>query len=126
MINAKSTHDEDVKYYRGSSKEEADVIKYYNICRGDWDKVVECITFGDRSDIERWKSDIIKPALIRGAVRDFSSSNSAAAAAASATNTKSVVLGDSSSSDEDGEGHHGHHNNKADADNVSNQSKDDD
>lgn len=96
MVSAKATHDEDAQYYRGSSKEERDVIEYYNICKGDWTKVVDCITFGSGGDVERWKCDIIKPALLRGDVKDFGTNTKAAG-----SKTKAVSLDDSFSSEDD-------------------------
>ena len=75
IISAKETHAIDAKSYRGSSKEESDVIKYYNICKGDWDKVVDCVPHGDKSDIKRWKQYITSPALTRREVQDDNDSD---------------------------------------------------
>eukprot|EP00956_Cyclotella_meneghiniana_P013666 scaffold19824_cov62-Cyclotella_meneghiniana.AAC.8 len=74
MIAPKVTNDLDANSYRGSSAERSDVIKYYKICKGNWEKVVECI-LGDKSDVERWARDIIDPAMLKGEVRDFSCMN---------------------------------------------------
>ncbi|KAL3770431.1 hypothetical protein ACHAWO_009511 [Cyclotella atomus] len=73
VISAKTTYESDVKNYRGSGREQSDVIEYYNICKGDWSKVVECIAFGASEDVERWKHAIIEPALMRGDIPDFGS-----------------------------------------------------
>ena len=64
IISAKTTNEVDAKNYRGSSREQSDVIKYYSICKGDWDKVVDCIPHGDKSDVKRWKQYVISHALM--------------------------------------------------------------
>jgi curved DNA-binding protein CbpA len=87
MISAKKTHDLDAKSYRGSEQEKSDVIKYYNICKGNWAKVAECIAYGDKTDVERWKRDIIGPIL------KVTSNNT--------VKKKQMSLEDSSSSEED-------------------------
>ena len=71
MISVNRTHDADAKSYRGSSREKSDVMKYYKICKGDWSKVIECVSFGTRGDIERWKREIIAPSSTKEQMQDF-------------------------------------------------------
>ena len=62
----------DADSYRGSTKEAADVLKYYVMCKGDMDKVANCIIHGgDEGDRKRWKRDIINPAIVRGDAVDY-------------------------------------------------------
>ena len=48
-----------------------DVLRYYTACHGDINLVVECVPYGNRSDIERWNKDIIHPAISRGMISKF-------------------------------------------------------
>jgi hypothetical protein len=73
------------------------VIKYYNICKGDWTKIAECVAFGDKTDVERWKRDVIGPATLRGEVRDFDCKEDTTSPE---PKRKAVLLKDSSSSED--------------------------
>jgi curved DNA-binding protein CbpA len=97
MISAKTSHDADAKSYRGSSSEHSDVLKYYNICKGDWTKIAECVAFGDKADVQRWKRDVIGPATLRGEVPDFDCKDDTTSPEAK---RKAVSLEDSSSSED--------------------------
>ena len=67
----------DADSYRGSKEEEADVRKYYSMCKGDLVKVGNCIVHGgDEADRRRWKRDIIDPAIVKGHVVNYFSTNS--------------------------------------------------
>ena len=62
----------DADSYRGSKEEEADVRKYYSMCKGDLVKVGNCIVHGgDEADRRRWKRDIIDPAIVKGHVVNY-------------------------------------------------------
>ena len=70
VLSSGSSHG-DVDSYRGSSTEAADVLKYYGMCKGDMNKVANCIVHGgDENDRKRWIRDIIEPAISRGDVVD--------------------------------------------------------
>lgn len=57
--------------YTGSRQERADVIKFYQLCKGDFSKIRSCIVSSEESDIIRWKKEIIKPAISNGEVQCF-------------------------------------------------------
>jgi len=58
--------------FRGSKDEQRDVLHYYTMCRGDMNKVVECIILSSIDDVDRYMNDIIEPAVVRGDVEDYS------------------------------------------------------
>ena len=76
VISSGSRHG-DADSYRGSKEEEADVLKYYSMCKGDLVKVGNCIVHGgDEADRRRWKRDIIDPAIVKGEVVNYFSTTS--------------------------------------------------
>jgi len=58
--------------YRGSGQENHDVLYYYTICKGNYHKIVDCIIHGEIGDMERWKKDIVNPAIQKGNVVRYS------------------------------------------------------
>ena len=109
IITTGTNHVTSAKSYRGSSAEMKDVLYYYKMCKGDIEKVVDCIIHGTTKDIVRWKKDVIQPALDRGEIdhsfdgeRSGHSCRRKAAQCATATKQKRRrILDDSSSSSED-------------------------
>jgi len=57
--------------YKESDEEKMDVLKYYNICRGDLNKMVNCVMCSDKSDKKRWMKQYIEPAIRRGDIPRF-------------------------------------------------------
>ena len=72
IISTGVNHTSAASTYRGSDVERRDVLHYYTMCKGDMNKIVECIIHGSSSDVVRWKKEIIDPAVSRGEVDDFS------------------------------------------------------
>ena len=71
-VLSSGTRHGDADSYRGSTKEATDVLKYYVMCKGDMDKVANCIVHGgDEHDRKRWRRDIIDTAIMRGDVVDY-------------------------------------------------------
>jgi curved DNA-binding protein CbpA len=71
VISSGSRHG-DAGSYRGSTKEAADVLKYYITCKGDMARVANCIVHGgNEGDRKRWRRDIVEPAILRGEVADY-------------------------------------------------------
>ena len=71
-VLSSGTRHGDADSYRGSTKEAADVLQYYVMCKGDMDKVANCIIHGgDENDRKRWRREIIDPAVARGDVVDY-------------------------------------------------------
>jgi hypothetical protein len=101
ILSAGYKHEEDAKLYTGSVQERDDVLKYYSMCKGDMQKVLECIVHASNDDIDRWCKDIIGPAIRSGEVDDFSATNVTKRLAKSENSTKKQTLVDSSSSDDD-------------------------
>lgn len=58
--------------YKCSDEEEADVLKYYEKCRGDLNAMLAHVMLSSEADKERWVTDYIKPAIARGHVKDYS------------------------------------------------------
>jgi DnaJ family protein C protein 9 len=77
IISAGSKHKDAAKLYSGSSQERDDVLKYYTTCKGNLQKVLECVVHAKQEDIERWRKDIIDPAIRNGEVDDFVHVNAA-------------------------------------------------
>eukprot|EP00985_Skeletonema_marinoi_P033551 scaffold41598_cov591-Skeletonema_marinoi.AAC.2 len=71
IISTGSQYENDAKMYSGSVQEHHDVLKYYNMCRGNMQKVLECVVHATQEDLSRWRKDIIDPAIYRGEVDDF-------------------------------------------------------
>eukprot|EP00980_Cylindrotheca_fusiformis_P016500 scaffold4916_cov111-Cylindrotheca_fusiformis.AAC.3 len=64
---ATAGNDFDRDSYCGSNEEKEDVIKYYQLCKGDMKKVLSCIVQGEATtDLRRWKKDILEPAIQHG------------------------------------------------------------
>ena len=72
IISTGANHTSAASTYRGSDVERRDVLHYYTMCKGDMNKIVECIIHGSSSDVVRWKKEIIDPAVSRGEVDHFS------------------------------------------------------
>ena len=71
IITTGSNHATSAGSFRGSKDEQRDVLQYYTMCKGDMNKVVECIIHGSIDDVDRYMNDIIEPAVIRGDVEDY-------------------------------------------------------
>lgn len=73
MFKKVSTSDIDAfgAKYKNSEEEAADVLKYYDICKGDLDKMLSCVMLSENEDVERWMKDIIEPAILRGDVSRY-------------------------------------------------------
>ena len=72
IITKGSNHATSASSFRGSKEEQRDVLHYYTMCKGDMNKVVECIIHGSIDDVDRYTNDIIEPAVVRGDVEDYS------------------------------------------------------
>ncbi len=57
--------------YKESEEEKKDVLKYYQICQGDLNKMVNCVMCSEKSDKHRWVKYYIEPAIQRGDVPRF-------------------------------------------------------
>ena len=65
--------DEFTQSYKCSEEEEKDVLKYYTMFKGNFDKMLECVMCSDGMiDKERWVEDYIHRAIRDGSVEDFS------------------------------------------------------
>ena len=71
IISTGSQHENHALSYSGSVQEHTDVLKYYTMCKGNMQKVLECIVHATQRDMCRWRKDIIDPAICRGEVDDF-------------------------------------------------------
>lgn len=65
---SKAGSDFDRSSYCGSTKEKDDVLKFYKLCKGDLSKTLSCIVCGEESDLKRWQTEIIDPAIQRGEI----------------------------------------------------------
>jgi len=103
IISAGCKHEDDAKLYYGSNQERDDVLKYYIICKGNLQKVLECIVHAKQGDIGRWRKDIIDPAISKGEVDDFFNVNATRNIIPKASKKKkqTLTLEDSSSSEDD-------------------------
>ena len=72
IITKGSNHAISANSFRGSKDEQRDVLQYYTMCKGDMNKVVECMIHGSIDDVNRYMKDIIRPAVVRGDVEDYS------------------------------------------------------
>jgi len=70
LLSATNRH-ADKESYRGSAQETNDVLKFYTTCKGDLKKVQRCVLHGVEEDLDRWKKDIIAPAIERGDAQDY-------------------------------------------------------
>jgi hypothetical protein len=64
-------HNEAAKNYHNSNDEMIDVLRYYTLCQGDMNLIVECVPYGNKTDIDRWKKDIIYPAISCGKIPNY-------------------------------------------------------
>ena len=111
-IRTGARHTTSAKEYRGSESERSDVLRYYNTCGGDMNKVAMCVPYGKDEDIGRWMRDIVDPAAAAAGTTgwgmDEKGTNGMACAMGSSPPSASKqwrrrVLEDSSSSDEEGD-----------------------
>lgn len=104
IISTGCTHEENAKLYPGSPQECDDVLRCYTMCKGNMQKVLECIVHATQDDIGRWRKYIIDPAILRGEVDDFFNVNATKKVMPSKVSKKRqtiMTLEDSSSSDDD-------------------------
>lgn len=71
IIKAGSSFDR--KTYCGSQEERDDVLKYYQMCKGDRCKILACVVQSEQEDYERWWNDIIQPAIESGSIESYDS-----------------------------------------------------
>jgi hypothetical protein len=64
-------HNEAANIYRNSNDEMIDVLRYYTLCHGDMNLIVECVPYGNKIDIDRWFKDIIYPAISCGKIPNY-------------------------------------------------------
>ncbi len=57
--------------YKESDEEKKDVLKYYQMCQGDLNKMVNCVMCSEKSDKHRWVKYYIEPAIQRGDIPRF-------------------------------------------------------
>jgi hypothetical protein len=106
IITPESRHG-DPESYRSSRQETEDVLKYYAICKGDLQMVLKCLIHGIEKDVERWRKEILIPAIVRGEIEDYcgimNSKNDDGDSVHSST--RNMGASDLVDSDEDGGGH---------------------
>lgn len=68
--------DEFGKKYKGSEEERGDVLRYYVSCKGNLDRMLDCVMLSEEEDKERWVKDYIGPAVEKGEVKDFGENSS--------------------------------------------------
>jgi len=61
----------DAVSYRNSSQEKKDVLKFYATCKGDLQMVLKCVVHGREKDFDRWRNEIIMPAIVTGDAVDY-------------------------------------------------------
>eukprot|EP00588_Corethron_pennatum_P010024 CAMPEP_0194269280 /NCGR_PEP_ID=MMETSP0169-20130528/3466_1 /TAXON_ID=218684 /ORGANISM="Corethron pennatum, Strain L29A3" /LENGTH=330 /DNA_ID=CAMNT_0039010865 /DNA_START=172 /DNA_END=1164 /DNA_ORIENTATION=- len=49
--------------YRGGDEERIDVLKYYVTCKGNLNRMLECVMLSREDDKVRWSADYIEPAI---------------------------------------------------------------
>eukprot|EP00986_Skeletonema_menzelii_P007439 scaffold2927_cov125-Skeletonema_menzelii.AAC.7 len=101
IIITGSQHETHAKTYSGSGQEKSDVLKYYKMCKGDMQKVLECVVHATQEDIGRWRKDIIDPAISRGDIDNFFNNDVNATKKGKTKEKCSTSLEDSSSSEDD-------------------------
>ena len=100
----------DADSYRGSTQETVDVLKFYATCKGDLEMVVKCVVHGNNRDVNRWRKDIIAPAIVRGDIEDFCGLGGLTDVVADTTNSStqhaasSVLVDSDEDEDDDNEG----------------------
>jgi curved DNA-binding protein CbpA len=102
IITAESRYG-DANSYRNSRQEKEDVSKYYTTCKGDLQLVLKCVVHGTERDVNRWRKDIIAPAIERGEIKDYSGDDTAKSKAADSlrSSTQKAGVSDLVDSDED-------------------------
>lgn len=101
IISTGSQHESRALSYSGSVQEHTDVLKYYTMCKGNMQKVLDCIVHATQEDIGRWRKDIIVPAICRGEVDNFFNHDVNATTKVNAKKKYAMKLEDSSSSEDD-------------------------
>ena len=71
------------------------------MCKGDMQKVLECVVHATQEDIGRWRKDIIDPAISRGDIDNFFNNDVNATKKGKTKEKCSTSLEDSSSSEDD-------------------------
>mmetsp|Transcript_4797 Transcript_4797/g.11391 ORF Transcript_4797/g.11391 Transcript_4797/m.11391 type:complete len:360 (+) Transcript_4797:18-1097(+) len=74
MVNAGSNFDR--KEYCRSQQEREDVLKFYQLCKGNRPKMMSCIVQAEEEDFDRWWKDIIQPAIQRGDMETYEKASS--------------------------------------------------
>ncbi|CAJ1959169.1 unnamed protein product [Cylindrotheca closterium] len=69
MMGAGSTFDRN-EYCR-SQQEREDVLKFYQLCKGDRSKMISCIVQAEDKDCDRWWKEILQPAIKRGDIESY-------------------------------------------------------
>jgi len=102
IITAESRYG-DANSYRSSRQEREDVLKYYITCKGDLQLVLKCVVHGTERDVNRWRKDIIAPAIERGDIKDYCGDNNAKSKAADSfrSSTRNAGVSDLVDSNED-------------------------
>ncbi len=101
IISTGSQHESHALSYSGSVQEHNDVLKYYTMCKGNMQKVLECIVHATPEDIGRMRKNIIDPAIYKGEVDNFFNHNVNATTKVGAKKKYVMKLQDSSSSEDD-------------------------
>jgi len=57
--------------YKCSNDEEQDVLKYYEMFKGNLNKMLECVMCSSNIDKKRWSEDYILPAIENGEIDDY-------------------------------------------------------
>ena len=52
--------------YKQSDEEATDVLKWYDRCKGDLNRMLGCVMLSEKKDKARWVKDIIEPAIKEG------------------------------------------------------------
>lgn len=71
MITRPASNYGSASEYRGSAAEKQQVLEYWQTCKGNLGKMVQCIVHAKETDVDRWMKRIINPALRRGDVEDY-------------------------------------------------------
>ena len=66
----------DRKEYCRSQPEREDVLKFYQLCKGDRSKMMSCIVQAEEKDYNRWWKEIIQPAIERGDMETYEKASS--------------------------------------------------
>lgn len=63
------------KKYKRSEEERQDVLKYYQICKGKFSKMLTCVMLSEEEDISRWIKDYINPAIAKNQIQKLHDDN---------------------------------------------------